>query len=134
MLAFKKYRLPNLAQFRRISTTTRFCSEEPVVHRDSTDNNAATPFEFTQANMTRLAAFINSYPEGAQRSVLGAALDIVQRQIGWVPISAMHKIAELLSIPRMRVYEFASFYTMYNSTIKPKLYKKSANITIVKKK
>lgn len=65
----------------------------------------------------RITAFIKSYPEGAQRSVLGVALDIVQRQIGWIPISAMHKIAELLSIPRMRVYEFATFYTMYNRYI-----------------
>lgn len=62
--------------------------------------------------MQRLTAIIQNYPEGAQRSALGAAMDIVQRQIGWIPISAMHKVADILSIPRMRVYEWATFYTM----------------------
>ncbi|XP_013194157.2 NADH dehydrogenase [ubiquinone] flavoprotein 2, mitochondrial [Amyelois transitella] len=62
--------------------------------------------------MMRIAAIIQNYPEGAQRSALGACVDIVQRQIGWVPISAMHKIAEILSMPRMRVYEWCTFYTM----------------------
>lgn len=41
-------------------------------------------------------------------------LDLAQRQNGgWLPISAMHKVAELLSLPRMRVYEVATFYTMF---------------------
>ncbi|CAH2247813.1 NADH dehydrogenase [ubiquinone] flavoprotein 2, mitochondrial-like [Pararge aegeria] len=97
---------------RNISTSGRLRSEELFVHRDSKDNNPQTPFDFSEANLKRLAAVIQNYPEGAQRSALSAALDIAQRQIGWLPISAMHKIAELLSVPRMRVYEWATFYTM----------------------
>ncbi|KAJ2947926.1 hypothetical protein O0L34_g9719 [Tuta absoluta] len=97
---------------RRISTSGRLSSEELVVHRDSKDNNANIPFEFTDANMTRLVAIIKNYPVGCQRSAVGAALDLVQRQIGWIPISAMHKVADLLHMPRMRVYEWATFYTM----------------------
>ncbi|XP_004930149.1 probable NADH dehydrogenase [ubiquinone] flavoprotein 2, mitochondrial [Bombyx mori] len=97
---------------RGVSSTMKLCSEELNVHRDSEDNNAKTPFEFTEANMTRIAALVQNYPEGAERAALGACLDIAQRQIGWVPISAMHKVAEILSVPRMRVYEWATFYTM----------------------
>jgi len=41
-------------------------------------------------------------------------LDLAQRQYGWLPISAMHKVAEILDVPRMRVYEVATFYTMFN--------------------
>lgn len=41
-------------------------------------------------------------------------LDLAQRQHGWLPISAMHKVAEILEVPRMRVYEVATFYTMFN--------------------
>lgn len=41
-------------------------------------------------------------------------LDLAQRQHGWLPISAMHKVAEILNLPRMRVYEVATFYTMFN--------------------
>jgi NADH:ubiquinone oxidoreductase subunit E len=40
-------------------------------------------------------------------------LDLAQRQYGWLPISAMHKVAEILNLPRMRVYEVATFYTMF---------------------
>ncbi|XP_047530220.1 probable NADH dehydrogenase [ubiquinone] flavoprotein 2, mitochondrial [Vanessa atalanta] len=98
--------------FRNISTSKYFFSEELNVHRDTKDNNANTPFEFSEANLKRLSAIIQNYPEGFQRSAISAAMDIVQRQIGWVPISAMHKVAEVLSIPRMRVYEWATFYSM----------------------
>ncbi|CAG9581485.1 unnamed protein product [Danaus chrysippus] len=97
---------------RNICTSGRLWSEELFAHRDSKENNPNTPFDFSQANLRRLTAIIQNYPEGAQRSALGAAMDIVQRQIGWIPISAMHKVADILSIPRMRVYEWATFYTM----------------------
>ena len=42
-------------------------------------------------------------------------LDLAQRQHdGWLPISAMNKTAEILKVNPMRVYEVATFYTMYN--------------------
>ena len=41
-------------------------------------------------------------------------LDLAQRQHGWLPISAMHKVAEILNVSNMRVYEVATFYTMFN--------------------
>ncbi|XP_045445738.1 NADH dehydrogenase [ubiquinone] flavoprotein 2, mitochondrial-like [Melitaea cinxia] len=97
---------------RTISTSKALCSEDLYVHRDSKDNHALTPFDFSEANLKRLSAIIQNYPVGAQRSALGAAMDIVQRQVGWIPISAMHKVAEVLSVPRMRVYEWATFYSM----------------------
>lgn len=40
-------------------------------------------------------------------------LDLAQRQHGWLPISAMHKVADILDLPKMRVYEVATFYTMF---------------------
>lgn len=40
-------------------------------------------------------------------------LDLAQRQYGWLPISAMHKVAEILGVSHMRVYEVATFYTMF---------------------
>lgn len=43
-------------------------------------------------------------------------LDLAQRQYGWLPISAMHKVAEILNLPKMRVYEVATFYTMFKRT------------------
>lgn len=62
--------------------------------------------------LQRIQAMIENYPKGSERSALSAAMDLVQRQIGWIPISAMHKVAQMLNIPRIRVYEWATFYTM----------------------
>lgn len=45
-------------------------------------------------------------------------LDLAQRQYGWLPISAMHKVAEILKLPNMRVYEVATFYTMFMRLVK----------------
>ncbi|KAL3077049.1 hypothetical protein niasHT_035894 [Heterodera trifolii] len=49
------------------------------------------------------------------RAALIPVLDLAQRQHGWLPISAMHfGPLFLLKMPRMRVYEVATFYTMFN--------------------
>ncbi|KAM6276897.1 NADH dehydrogenase [ubiquinone] flavoprotein 2, mitochondrial isoform 1-T1 [Spheniscus humboldti] len=83
-------------------------------HRDSPENNPDTPFEFTPENQKRIEAIINSYPGGHKSAAVMAVLDLAQRQHGWLPISAMNKVAEILEMPPMRVYEVATFYTMYN--------------------
>ena len=41
-------------------------------------------------------------------------LDLGQRQHGFTSISVMNEVARLLEMPPARVYEVASFYTMYN--------------------
>ena len=41
-------------------------------------------------------------------------LDLGQRQLGWTSISVMNEVARVLEMPPMRVYEVATFYTMYN--------------------
>ena len=54
------------------------------------------------------------YPDGHKRAAVIPLLDLAQRQVGnWLPISAMHEVARLLQMPRMRVYEVATFYTMF---------------------
>ncbi|NXH13660.1 NDUV2 dehydrogenase, partial [Bucco capensis] len=86
-------------------------------HRDSPENNPDTPFEFTPENQKvqrKKEAITNSYPEGHKSAAVMAVLDLAQRQHGWLPISAMNKVAEVLEMPPMRVYEVATFYTMYN--------------------
>lgn len=71
-------------------------------------------FEFTAENMETAKWHISKYPDGRQASAVMPLLDLAQRQIGWVPKVAMDYIAELLDIPPIRVYEVATFYTMYN--------------------
>jgi len=75
-------------------------------------------FEFTPENMKKVGANIAKYPDGCAASAVMPVLDIAQRQNdGWLPRAAMDKTAEILGMPPIRVYEVATFYTMYN--VKP---------------
>ena len=72
-------------------------------------------FEFTPENLDRAKAHIAKYPAGRQQSAVLPLLDLAQRQSGgWLPLAAMHHVAGLLEMPRIRVYEVATFYTMLN--------------------
>lgn len=84
-----------------------------VVHRDSKDNNPDTPFDFTPENLKRIERILKNYPDGHKSAAIIPVLDIAQRQHGWLPLSAMHKSADLLGVAKMRVYEVATFYTMF---------------------
>ncbi|KAI6191714.1 hypothetical protein M3Y97_00257700 [Aphelenchoides bicaudatus] len=92
----------------------RFAGHGLAVHRDSKENNAKVSFKFTEENMAKVKSLISNYPEGHKAGAVMPVLDLAQRQHGWLPISAMHEVARILEMPRMRVYEVATFYTMYN--------------------
>jgi NADH-quinone oxidoreductase E subunit len=84
-------------------------------------HNAGAPveqpenFEFTPENLDRAKAHIAKYPAGRQASAVLPLLDLAQRQSGgWLPLAAMHHVADLLEMPKIRVYEVATFYTMLN--------------------
>ena len=71
-------------------------------------------FEFDVVNKAEAEKIISRYPEGRQASAVLPLLDLAQRQFGgWLPTAAMDCVAVLLSMPAIRVYEVASFYTMY---------------------
>ena len=84
------------------------------MHRDTPENNPETPFDFTPENYQRIEAIVKNHPEGHKAASVLPVLDLAQRQNGWPPISAMNKAAEILQVPPMRVYEVATFYSMYN--------------------
>ena len=73
------------------------------------------PFFFTKENLEKAKAFIRKYPPGRQASAVLSLLDLAQRQCGgWLPLSAMNAVASILEMPPIRVYEVATFYTMFN--------------------
>jgi len=74
-----------------------------------------THFAFTPENLAKAKAHIAKYPPGRQASAVLALLYLAQEQHdNWVPRVAMDHVAELLAMPPIRVYEVASFYTMFN--------------------
>jgi NADH-quinone oxidoreductase E subunit len=73
------------------------------------------PFEFSPENMQAADRIIAKYPEGRQASALLPLLHLAQRQNGgWLTLPALDYIAQFLDIPPIRVYEVATFYTMFN--------------------
>ena len=72
-------------------------------------------FMFTDENLKKAEAIIARYPAGRQQSALMPLLTLAQKQnAGWLSKESMDYIANMLSLPPVRVYEVASFYTMYN--------------------
>jgi len=72
-------------------------------------------FDFTPENLERAQAHIAKYPSGRQASAVLPLLDLAQRQHGgWLPRAAMDRVAEMLGMAPIRVYEVATFYTMFN--------------------
>jgi NADH-quinone oxidoreductase E subunit len=72
-------------------------------------------FNFTPENLEQAKAHIAKYPPGRQASAVLPLLWIAQYQNGgWLPKAAMDYVAELLAMAPIRVYEVATFYTMFN--------------------
>ena len=82
----------------------------------SSNNDVVQPanFAFTAASKAEVDKIIAKYPAGRQASGVIPLLYVAQRQDGWVSRAAMDHIAETLDMAPIRVYEVATFYTMFN--------------------
>ncbi|OFX13180.1 MAG: NADH dehydrogenase [Alphaproteobacteria bacterium RIFOXYD12_FULL_60_8] len=70
-------------------------------------------FAFSPENLTKVDTILAKYPQG-RNSACMPLLDLAQRQEGWLTRAAMDHVANLLGMPPIKVYEVATFYTMYN--------------------
>jgi NADH-quinone oxidoreductase subunit E len=74
-----------------------------------------TSFTFTKENATQAQKIIARYPSGRQASAVMPLLMLAQKQHeNWLPKAAMDVVAHMLGMAPIRVYEVATFYTMYN--------------------
>ena len=72
-------------------------------------------FKFNSKNVQFAEKVISNYPDGKQQSAVMALLYIAQKQNdNWIPLAAMKYIAKFLDMPYIKVYEVATFYSMYN--------------------
>ena len=72
-------------------------------------------FEFSKANQEIANNILKKYPTERKKSAVMPLLYLAQRQNeNWIPLAAMKYIAKYLEIPYIKVYEVATFYTMYN--------------------
>ena len=77
--------------------------------------NQPKDFRFSKENLELVNKIIQNYPKGKEKSAVMPLLYLVQKQHeNWIPMEAMKYVGKLLSIPYMKVYEVATFYSMYN--------------------
>ena len=70
-------------------------------------------FAFSAENQQKIKAILAKYPH--KSSAVLPLLDLAQRQHdNWLPTKAIEVVAEICEMPEMRVFEVASFYTMFN--------------------
>ncbi|EUC51369.1 hypothetical protein COCMIDRAFT_79313 [Bipolaris oryzae ATCC 44560] len=104
------------AQWRAFSVSRPAWNESGSlnVHRDTPENNPKIPFKFTAQNEELIKEIVSRYPSQYKKAAVMPLLDLGQRQHGFCSISVMNEVARILEMPPMRVYEVATFYTMYN--------------------
>ena len=74
-------------------------------------------FEFNQENLDQAQRILSKYPKNKKQSAVMSLLYLAQKQnSNWIPLSAMKYIGKFLDMPYIKVYEVATFYTMYNLT------------------
>lgn len=78
-------------------------------------------FAWTTENAAKAKEILGRYPAGRSQSASLPLLDLAQRQVGaetntqgWLPVPVIEFVAREIGVPYMRVYEVATFYTMFN--------------------
>ena len=78
-------------------------------------------FAWSDENREKRNAILARYPAGREQSASIPLLDLAQRQVGeetqtqgWLPVPVIEFVAREIGVPYMRVYEVATFYTMFN--------------------
>lgn len=88
---------------------------------------AYQPKDFKFKDTKAVKDILSRYPKGRQKSAIMPLLDLAQRQVandgpygtkqnggGWIPRAAMDHIGDVVGQPPIKVYEVATFYSMYN--------------------
>ena len=78
------------------------------------------PKSFAFKDTAKVKDILSRYPEERKQSAVMPLLDLVMREVaaegkvgGWIPEVAMEEIAKMLDMPRIKVFEVATFYSMY---------------------
>ncbi|BFZ64591.1 NADH:ubiquinone oxidoreductase 24 [Saitoella coloradoensis] len=100
--------------YRNFSSSAVSRSDALFVHRNTAHNNPSIKFEFNTDNLKKAEVIISRYPKQYKKAAIIPLLDLGQRQLGWTSLSVMDEVARIVGVPKMRVYEVATFYTMFN--------------------
>ncbi len=77
--------------------------------------NQPKTFEFNQDNLKKSDEILKIYPKERKQSAVMPFLYLAQSQNdNWIPLAAIKYIGKKLEMPYIKVYEVATFYSMYN--------------------
>ena len=75
----------------------------------------AENFKLCNIDQVKVDEILDKYPSNRKASAVIPLLHYVQKKSnGWLPVPEIERVAEILDMPYMKVYEVASFYTMFN--------------------
>lgn len=77
-------------------------------------------YKLTTDEKKKIQHWVNKFPKGKEQSAVLMALRILQDKHGWLQDSHLDAVAKHLNMPKIGVYEVASFYSMYNRKQKGK--------------
>ncbi|KAH8307043.1 hypothetical protein KR044_003983 [Drosophila immigrans] len=80
---------------------------------DATNMYDQLKFQFNEENLCRAKDLLSSYGEKEKRGALLPLLDLAQRQYGWLTITAIKTVADMLKVDHFEVWEVANYYTMF---------------------
>lgn len=93
----------------------------PTIRINTPEHTGQTPkplglnLQWSKTAQAAIAKVLAQYPKERSRSATIPLLHLAQREFGgWLSVDAMQLVADTLSLPYIRVYEVASFYTMFN--------------------
>ena len=75
----------------------------------------ADNYKLCNIDQVKVDEILDNYPSNRKASAVIPLLHYVQKKSnGWLPVPEIERVAEILDMPYMKVYEVASFYTMFN--------------------
>ncbi|MFL2821555.1 MAG: NADH-quinone oxidoreductase subunit NuoE [Alphaproteobacteria bacterium] len=75
----------------------------------------AENYKLCNIDQVKVDEILDKYPTTRKASAVIPLLHYVQKKSnGWLPVPEIERVAEILDMPYMKVYEVASFYTMFN--------------------
>ncbi|MEO5377794.1 MAG: NADH-quinone oxidoreductase subunit NuoE [Magnetococcus sp. DMHC-6] len=78
------------------------------------EKSHTTP-QFSDEALREIESIYKKYPENRRQSALMPILYLAQKEFGgWLSSEVLAYVAKIMEIPPARVYEVATFYTMYN--------------------
>lgn len=84
-------------------------------HTNTEVNHTRIPWDFTQDSYKKIDEIMAKFPASRRRSGVIPLLHLAQVQSGgWIPVTAMYKIAKICEVPPMDVFQTVTFYAMFN--------------------